>query len=137
MNKRYIDFVPARSATAKKPKEPVVFVQKREVDEIEIDRIFEAKDEKKPAGVTIRKDDKRLDIPKAHFVNTEKISKRPLSKNVTPRKIVVAEEEKPSKPVTIIEKPEKDSKMSMVVAIIITIILGAAAGTVAFLLLPN
>lgn len=40
-------------------------------------------------------------------------------------------------PVTIIEKPEKDSKVGMIVAIILTIILGAAAGTVAFLLLPK
>ena len=46
-------------------------------------------------------------------------------------------EEKPTGPVTIISKPEKESKVSLVVTIIITIILGAAAGTVAFLLLPK
>ena len=59
-----------------------------------------------------------------------------LSKNVYKKKVVVPKEE-PSGPTTIIEKPEKDSKVGMVVAIILTIILGAAAGTVAFLLLPK
>ena len=49
----------------------------------------------------------------------------------------VPPEEKPTGPVTIISKPEKESKVSLVVTIIITIILGAAAGTVAFLLLPK
>lgn len=82
------------------------------------------------------KDEKTLNLPKARFVNTEKITKRPLSKNVYQRKIETPEE-KPSGPVTIISKPEKDSRVGMVVTIIITIILGAAAGTVAFLLLPK
>ena len=45
--------------------------------------------------------------------------------------------EEPKGPVTIITKPEKDAHVSMVVAVILTIILGAAAGTVAFLLLPK
>lgn len=80
--------------------------------------------------------DRKLKIPKVAFVNTEKIVKRPLSKNVYQKKIVTPEE-KPQGPVTIIAKPEKDSRVSLVVTIIITIILGAAAGTVAFLLLPK
>ena len=99
--------------------------------------------EKKPAEkAEIKKPEKEADktiklpaTPK--FVNAEKVDKRPLSKNVYQRKVVVATEEKPSKPVTIIDKPEKDSKVWLVVTIIITIILGAAAGTVAFLLLPK
>ncbi len=70
------------------------------------------------------------------FVNTEKVEKRPLSRNVYTKKVVVPEEE-PSGPVTIIQKPEKDSRVGLVVAIVITIILGATAGTVAFLLLPK
>jgi len=53
------------------------------------------------------------------------------------KKKIVAPKEEPLGPMTIIEKPEKDSKVGMVVAIILTIILGAAAGTVAFLLLPK
>lgn len=75
-------------------------------------------------------------LPKANFVNTEKVAKRPLSKNVYQKKIVVPEEE-PAGPITIINKPEKDSRVGLIVTIIITIILGATAGTVAFLLLPK
>ncbi|MDO4611454.1 MAG: hypothetical protein Q4B34_01170 [Candidatus Saccharibacteria bacterium] len=77
-----------------------------------------------------------LKIPKTPFVNTEKVEKRPLSKSVYQKKVIAPVEE-PSGPVTIITKPEKDSKIGMVVAIILTIILGATAGTVAFLLLPK
>lgn len=75
-------------------------------------------------------------LPKAKFVNTEKVDKRPLSKNVYQKKVVAPKEE-PQGPVTIIARPEKDSKMGLVVTIVITIVLGAAAGTVAFLLLPK
>ena len=75
-------------------------------------------------------------FPKARFVNTDKVVQRPLSPSVH-RPEPVATSEKSSGPVTIIEKPEKDSKAAIVVAIILTIILGAAAGTVAFLLLPK
>ena len=78
-----------------------------------------------------------LKIPKkTPFVNTEKVAKRPLSKNVY-QKQVASPKEEASGPVTIINKPEKDSKVGLIVTIIITIILGAAAGTVAFLLLPK
>jgi hypothetical protein len=80
--------------------------------------------------------DRTMKVPKARFVNTEKVAKRPLSKNIYQRKIVEPKEE-PQGPVTIIQKPEKDSKVGLIVTIIITIILGAAAGTVAFLLLPK
>ena len=75
-------------------------------------------------------------VPKSPFINQEKVVKRPLSKNVYPKK---AEPAKPAKngPVTIIAKPEKEAHTSLVVTIILTIILGAAAGTVAFLLLPK
>lgn len=75
-----------------------------------------------------------VSVPK--FVNLEKVKKRPLSKNVYQKQIEIPEEEAKG-PVTIIAKPERDSKVGMVVAIIITIILGATAGTVAFLLLPK
>ncbi|MDO4526609.1 MAG: hypothetical protein Q4B87_00765 [Candidatus Saccharibacteria bacterium] len=76
---------------------------------------------------------------KAKFVNTNKIEKRPLSQGgATPKPPVVAPKETPKKkPEVIIAKPAKDSKAGMIVAIILTIILGAAAGTVAFLLLPK
>lgn len=143
MNKKYIDFVPARSASAEKTatekKRLSGAAPKKEVSELELTKMFEARKVKPRAGVTVAKKASTVfEIPKTRFVNTEKVAKRPLSKNVYPKKVVaINEAEKPHKPVTIINKPEKDSKVGTVVAIIITIILGAAAGTVAFLLLPN
>lgn len=71
------------------------------------------------------------------FVNTEGVEKRPLSGSVATKKRIFVPKEEPSGPVTIIQKPEKDSRVGLIVAIIITIILGATAGTVAFLLLPK
>ncbi len=82
------------------------------------------------------KDKKTYQPPKTPFINQEKVVKRPLSKNVYRKKIEVPKEE-PKGPVTIITKPEKDAHVSLIVTIILTIILGAAAGTVAFLLLPK
>ena len=81
-------------------------------------------------------DKKAYKPPKTSFINQEKVVKRPLSKNVYQKKIEVPKEE-PKGPVTIITKPEKDAHVSLIVTIILTIILGAAAGTVAFLLLPK
>lgn len=81
-------------------------------------------------------DKKTYKPPKTPFINQEKVVKRPLSKNVYQKKIEVPKEE-PKGPVTIITKPEKDAHVSLIVTIILTIILGAAAGTVAFLLLPK
>ncbi len=81
---------------------------------------------------------------RAKFVNTDKIEKRALGKTTNRVKSVPVPEavkaEKPKKskaPEKIIAKPEKDSKAGLIIAIILTIILGAAAGTVAFLLLPK
>lgn len=73
---------------------------------------------------------------KTPFINQAKVAKRPLSKNVYQKKVVVPKEE-PKGPITIITKAEKDAHVSLIVTIILTIILGAAAGTVAFLLLPK
>lgn len=78
-------------------------------------------------------------IPKSPFINQASVVKRPLSgssKNVYQKKIKPTQEVS-SGPVAIVSKPEKDSKAGVVVGIILTIILGAAAGTVAFLLLPK
>ena len=74
--------------------------------------------------------------PSSPFINQSRVEKRPLSKNVYQKKIAVPKEE-PKGPVTIISKPEKDSHVGIIVTIIMTIILGATAGTVAFLLLPK
>lgn len=75
--------------------------------------------------------------PKPTFINQDKVAKRPLSKNVYQKNIVATNESKNKAPVAIIAKPEKESKVGLVVAIILTIILGAVAGTIAFLLLPK
>lgn len=74
--------------------------------------------------------------PKSPFINQGKVAKRPLSKNVYQKKIATPKEE-PKGPVTIISKPEKQANVGLIVTVILTIILGAAAGTVAFLLLPK
>ena len=84
----------------------------------------------------VAEDKTKMKVPKSPFINQAKVAKRPLSKNIY-ECTVKPTEEKPTGPVTIISKPEKESKVSLVVTIIITIILGAAAGTVAFLLLPK
>ena len=81
-------------------------------------------------------DKTKMKVPKSPFINQAKVVKRPLSKNIYER-TVEPTEEIPTGPVTIISKPEKDTKVSLVVTIILTIILGAAVGTVAFLLLPK
>lgn len=75
--------------------------------------------------------------PKSPFINQNKVVKRPLSGNIYKHQIKEAVKEEPKGPVTIIAKPEKDRHIGIIVTIIITIILGAAAGTVAFLLLPK
>ena len=75
-------------------------------------------------------------VPKSPFINQEKVAKRPLSKNVY-QKSVKPTKQNASGPVTIITKPKKDAHASMIVTIILTIIVGAAAGTIAFLLLPK
>ena len=92
--------------------------------------------EKKPEVPAQPAKEETLKVPKTRFVNTEKVEKRPLSKNVYKKKIVAPKEE-PSGPVTIIAKPDKGSHIGVIVTIILTIVLGAAAGTVAFLLLPK
>ena len=75
--------------------------------------------------------------PKPAFINQDKVVKRPLSKNVYQKNIVATDEKTNKGPVAIIAKPEKESKVGLIVAIILTIILGAVAGTIAFLLLPK
>jgi len=75
--------------------------------------------------------------PKTPFINQSTVTKRPLSKNVYQKNPPVVAKEEPKGPVTIITKPEKEAHVSIVVTIILTIILGAAAGTIAFLLLPK
>lgn len=91
----------------------------------------------KPKDTEKEVEDKaKMKIPKSPFINQARVTKRPLSKNIYERTVKPTEEVSTG-PVTIISKPEKDAKVGRVVAIILAIILGAAAGTVAFLLLPK
>lgn len=77
--------------------------------------------------------------PRVAFVNVNKIEKRPLSSSgyANVRKPLPYKREEPKGPEKIITKPEKDSNAGLIITIVVTIILGAAAGTVAFLLLPK
>lgn len=71
------------------------------------------------------------------FINTTAIKKRPLSKNVYKKPLAEPIKEEPAATITIIDKPKKESKVGLIITIILTIIFGAAVGTVAFLLLPK
>ena len=120
----------AQRSVIMEAKEPALGVIE-EIGEIEIEET------KTPIEQKVKKPaDKIFKMPKPQFINQDKIIKRPLSKNVY-RKKVVAPKEEPKGPVTIITKPEKQAHVSLIITIILTIILGAAAGTVAFLLLPK
>ena len=78
------------------------------------------------------------EFEKPKFINTHLIEKRPLSKTNYRNRISVANvEETTASPVTIIDKPEKDSRIGFIITVILTILLGAAVGTVAFLLIPH
>ena len=94
----------------------------------------------KPSSKTgLTKEKSTYKAPRPTFINQNKVVKRPLSNsgNVYHKQPAKAVKEEPKGPVTIIAKPEKEKHIGIIVTIIITIILGAAAGTVAFLLLPK
>ena len=80
---------------------------------------------------------KTPEFKKPTFINTHLVEKRPLSKTDYRNRVPVVAEEDTDGPVTIIDKPEKDSRLGFILTIIITILLGAAVGTVAFLLIPK
>ena len=136
--------VPKTSLKAKRPLSrpaPMANPKEKVSKKTEEEQIFE--NALKQANLFVDNDSKKKEERpkkrtemKTPFVNTEKVTKRPLSKNVYQRKVVVPKEE-PEKPIKIITTEKKDSKIGIIVAVIITIILGATAGTVAFLLLPK
>ena len=99
---------------------------------------FKSKTEEKPAVVATSDMNKATKTTsRAPFINQDKVVKRPLSNTVSKKAPQKPASSPASGPVMVISKPEKDSKVGLVVTIIITIILGAAAGTIAFLLLPK
>ena len=143
MNKKYMDFVPVDSKKTRTVRKRPAAISAPKVD------IKEVKARNIASGRAIGSVEKSVEksnkskaekntfkVPNPPFINQEKVTKRPLSKNVYQAKIKEFKEE-PKGPVTIISKPEKDSKTGLIVTIILTIILGATAGTVAFLLLPK
>lgn len=72
------------------------------------------------------------------FINTNKVEKRPLSKTAYPRRKDLSEvEEIPSGPIAIIDRPEDNSNTGLIITVILTVILGTAVGTIAFLLIPR
>ena len=116
------------AAKAKKIRSPLFGKGKKEAE----------KAPEAPAKAEAKKEEpiETLKTPDTPFIKSAKVEKRPLSKNVYQKPAAtpaVAE----NGPVTIIDKPEKDSHIGPVIAIILTIILGAAVGTCAFLLLPK
>ena len=89
-----------------------------------------------PKPAPAKKPDTVFHPPK--FINTSKIEKRPLSKTVYDRrKEFAVTKEEPSGPIAIIDKSEKDSNIGLIITVLLTIILGAAVGTIAFLLIPR
>ena len=117
------------------PKRPLSSTGLEEVTKLKAQKIKDEKVLAKAVSTTQSNKKKSFKVPKPKFVNQEKVKKRPLSKNVYAKPIEQSNESK--EVVTIITKPAKDPHINIVVTIIITIILGAAAGTVAFLILPK
>lgn len=82
------------------------------------------------------KSEPKSTIQAPRFINTHNIEKRPLSKTnyqaraEAPKNVL-------SDPVTIVDRPENESRLGLILTIIFTIILGAAVGTIAFLLMPK
>ena len=96
----------------------------------------EVKTPEKPAAAPEKIE--ALKTPKpSPFIKSAQVEKRPLSKNVYHKPAAVPAQTEPTGPVTIIDKPERDAHVGLVIAIILTIVLGAAVGTAAFLLLPK
>lgn len=117
-------------------KKEVVKLKKEEIKTELISKSVGFETEKKEADASKKSAKGTYEPPKNKFINLNRVEKRPLSKTVYNRKIEVPEEV-PKGPITIISKPEKQNHAGLIVTIILTIILGAAAGTMAFVLLPK
>lgn len=103
-------FTSAAAAKAKKiPKIPLIG-KKKNTDSAPEPSV--KKEEKKPDTLT---------VPSSPFVRSVKVAKRPLSRNVYRPEKPVTEPKEPKGTVTIIEKPEKDSRIGLIVTIIITL----------------
>lgn len=159
MNRRYIDFVPVKPQAPKRPARPVAEEPIAPAEDFveepgPILALVDTEPADEPAAPTITTvrtsvteettvflPDSKPSAPQPHFINAEKVVKRPLSPNApkrpAPAQPATPVNEPAKSPVTIIDKPKKESHAKTVITIILTIILGAAAGVVAFLLLPK
>lgn len=96
---------------------------------------------KKPIDFAPKQPEKKPDDSfktpkKSPFINTNAVEKRPLSKTDYRAQVPEVKEEATG-PVAIIDKSKKESNLGLIIAIILTIIFGAAVGTLAFFLLPS
>ncbi len=82
-------------------------------------------------------------VPKSPFINQANLPKRPLSKNVYHGQFeplmgnLKPSDSREDVKTKVISQAPKESKVEPIIGVIVTIILGAVAGTVAFLLLPK
>lgn len=152
MNKQYMDFVPNRKIQAKlpqpsnmakpsnpnsteKPRRALMEAQLRISKATKITKRLIPQPQK---NVTQQKPAKPSTFQPPKFINTNNIEKRPLSKTVYERRKSLTEvKEVPAGPIAIIDKPEDKNNIGLIITIILTVILGAAVGTIAFLLIPR
>ncbi len=105
----------------------------KSIEEIKSEKILkkkpeEKKEEKKEAPKTEKK------YP---FINTHLIEKRPLSKTDYRGRTPVVKEEENKGPITIIDNQDNNGRFGTLILIALTIFVGAAIGTIAFLLIPR
>lgn len=122
-----IDAAPVKPAPAPEPAAPVLgVIEDYESDSPDASKYILGGKSPFIASVSVEKRPLSDSIPEYHVRTT---------KNVYTKEKIIPEE--PAAPVTIISNPPaKKSKAALVAIIILTIILGAAVGTIAYLLLP-
>lgn len=140
MKKQYMDFVPARKK-APVPKKPAISMSQKSTIISEPEVIIKETELKvtKSESFSIPKKPATPPTPsQVHFIKTN-VAKRPLSPNIYPKSDPAPQPsaEKPQEPVAIISQPKKESRLGFIITIILVIILGAAAGTIAFFLIPR
>ncbi len=159
---KYMDIIRPAKKTRRPARKPAIIEATRvttevfdpELDDIEtMEELELSVKQPKPAPVAKKPRPVRKEYP---FIASVNVDKRPLSpyvpkrsaeparpaKNVysapaKPLKKVKKSEEKAAKKSTKIVEPSKKSGLSLAIIIIITVILGAAAGICAYLILPH
>ncbi|MCQ2049860.1 MAG: hypothetical protein MJZ22_02505 [Candidatus Saccharibacteria bacterium] len=135
VNEKKPAFISAPTFTNTKVEKRPLYDKKTDIEKIKSENLLkkapveEPKEEKKP--------ETSFKTPKSPFINTNLVEKRPLSKTNYRDRAPIAEKEEESGPVTIIDNQEKGGHLGLIITIVLTIILGAAVGTIAFLLMPR